>query len=259
MNKRYYWLKLQKDFFKSKAMKKLRKIAGGETYTIIYLKLQLLSLENEGFLYFDNVEESFIEELALEIDEQVDNVKVTLLYIRKVGLIEEINEETIKMIEVIKNTGSETQSTRRSQLSRSKALQCNTNATKCNTEKELEIEEELEREKELNINTAEKSAKLAKKEQLKKELEESFTRFWNNYDKKTDRKRSLQLWSNIKKEDREIAIAKALEYAKATPDPKFRKHPTTWLNGECWNDAIITAKPNYKPQDEFKYGRGETF
>ena len=33
--KRYYWLKLQDDFFKSKRIKKLRKIAGGDTYTII--------------------------------------------------------------------------------------------------------------------------------------------------------------------------------------------------------------------------------
>ena len=46
-SKKYYWLKLKNDFFTSKEMKKLRKIAGGDTYTIIYLKLQLLSLQNE--------------------------------------------------------------------------------------------------------------------------------------------------------------------------------------------------------------------
>lgn len=44
MAKKYIWLKLQKDFFKRKEIKKLRKLAGGAVYTIIYLEMQLLSL-----------------------------------------------------------------------------------------------------------------------------------------------------------------------------------------------------------------------
>ena len=43
MAKRYYWLKLKDDYLDSPKIKKLRKIAGGDTYTIIYLKMQLLS------------------------------------------------------------------------------------------------------------------------------------------------------------------------------------------------------------------------
>ena len=31
--KKYYWLKLKKDFFNQKEIKKLRKIAGGDTYS----------------------------------------------------------------------------------------------------------------------------------------------------------------------------------------------------------------------------------
>ena len=42
--KKYYWLKLNEGFFRDKKIKKLRKIAGGDTYTVIYLKMQLLSL-----------------------------------------------------------------------------------------------------------------------------------------------------------------------------------------------------------------------
>lgn len=37
---------LLKIFFKSKEMKLLRKIAGGDTHTIIYLKMMLISLED---------------------------------------------------------------------------------------------------------------------------------------------------------------------------------------------------------------------
>lgn len=78
MAKRYYWLKLPDDFFRQKPIKKLRKIAGGDTYTVIYLKMLLISLKNDGKLYFDGVEDNFCEELALELDEEEENVKVAL-------------------------------------------------------------------------------------------------------------------------------------------------------------------------------------
>lgn len=36
-NKRYYWIKLKEEFFTDKRIKRLRRISGGDTYTIIYL------------------------------------------------------------------------------------------------------------------------------------------------------------------------------------------------------------------------------
>ena len=99
MSKRYYWLKLQKDFFTQPKIKKLRKIAGGDTYTIIYLKMQLLSLSNGGKLFFDGIEESFSEEIALTIDEDPDNVKVTVQYLLSQGLIEPCSETEFLMTE----------------------------------------------------------------------------------------------------------------------------------------------------------------
>ena len=56
-DKKYYWLKLKNDFFGSKEIKKLRKIAGGDTFTIIYLKMQLLSIKNGGLIKYDRTEE----------------------------------------------------------------------------------------------------------------------------------------------------------------------------------------------------------
>ena len=80
-NRRYYWLKLKEDFFTDKRIKRLRKISGGDTYTIIYLKLLLLSLKDSGKLYYDGVETDFIKELALTIDEKEDDVMVTVNYL----------------------------------------------------------------------------------------------------------------------------------------------------------------------------------
>ena len=160
-NRRYYWLKLKEDFFTDKRIKRLRKISGGDTYTIIYLKLLLLSLKDSGKLYYDGVETDFIKELALTIDETEDDVMVIVNYLVAQGLMEIITEnDEYFLTEIPSLIGSETASTRRSRKSRGqKALQCNTGATPCNLlqqncngeieiEKEIDIELEKEGEKE---------------------------------------------------------------------------------------------------------------
>ena len=64
---KYYWMKLKDDFFRKKEIKKLRRIAGGDTYTIIYLKLQLMSLEHEGKILFEHVEDTLSDEISLNL------------------------------------------------------------------------------------------------------------------------------------------------------------------------------------------------
>lgn len=113
MGKRYYWLKLPDDFFRQKPIKKLRKIAGGDTYTIIYLKMLLISLKNEGKLFFDGVEENFAEEVALELDEEEENVKVTVRFLMAQGLLQLIDESEYELTECSRMVGSESASAER--------------------------------------------------------------------------------------------------------------------------------------------------
>ena len=87
MARKYYWLKLSDDFFKDKTIKKLRKIAGGDTYTIIYLKMLLKAIRQENKLFFEGIEENFADELALDLEEDEENVKVTLSFLQKRGLL----------------------------------------------------------------------------------------------------------------------------------------------------------------------------
>lgn len=165
MAKKYYWLKLQNDFFSQTVIKKLRKIAGGDTYTIIYLKLQLLSLKDEGKLFYEGIEDDFVKEIALTLDEEEENVKVTLLYLKQYGLIEEVAQDQFLLPETIKNIGSETQGAervrrfRQKQRGEPKSLQCNTPVTSGNTEKSRE-ELELEKKKELDTEQDTKAEKI---------------------------------------------------------------------------------------------------
>lgn len=152
--KNYYWLKLMKDFFTKPKIKKLRRIAGGDTYTIIYLKMQLLSLDNEAIIRFENIEDTIEEEIALTIDEDVENVTVTLNYLLSQGLIEKISDNEYLLTETVKSIGSETSVAKRVRKYREKqkALQCNADVTNCNTEIDIEKDKELELELDKKIN-----------------------------------------------------------------------------------------------------------
>ena len=166
--KKYFWLKLKEDFFTSKEIKKLRKVSGGDTFVIIYLKMQLLSIKQEGYLKFDGIEDSFAEEIALTLDENEENVKMTLAFLFNYNLIEKISEEDYYMTRVSETIGKESESAARVRKHREKAkliennvsktLQCNidvtqsnTDVTKCNTEIEIEIEKEIDIEKDIEL------------------------------------------------------------------------------------------------------------
>ena len=153
--KRYFWLKLHKDFFQRKEIKRLRKIAGGDTYTIIYLKMLLRSIMSEGKLYFDGLEEDFAAEVALDLDESEENVQITITYLLNSGLLEMRSDDEYYLPDTKNSTGCETAVAARVRRHREKqkALQCNTDVTQvkhlCNGE--IEIEKELDKEKDIEI------------------------------------------------------------------------------------------------------------
>lgn len=153
--KRYFWLKLQHDFFASKRIKKLRSIAGGDTYLIIYLKMQLLSIKTDGVLTYTGLEKDFASELALDLDESPDDVAVTLTFLRSAGLIETSDEVDFLLPYARENTGAETADAGRKReiRARQKAerlLQSSDNVRTMSglcpgeIEKELEIDKERE-------------------------------------------------------------------------------------------------------------------
>ena len=152
-NKRYYWIQLAQDFFKSKEMKLLRKIAGGDTHTIIYLKMMLISLEDGGHIYYDGLADNLAEEIALVIDENVEDIKITLIFLESKGLLTRINDRDYFLEQVPEMVGSETASTRRSRKHRElRGLHCNTIATTCNGDIDIEKDIDTDIEKDVDEN-----------------------------------------------------------------------------------------------------------
>ncbi len=160
MAKQYYWLQLKEDFFRQKEIKLLRKIAGGDTYTIIYLKMMLMSLKDEGKILYEGVGSNLAEEIALEIDEDVENVQITINYLMSKNLLVTSSEYEGFLSDVPNLIGSESDSARRVRKHRQikkdeeKKLQCNAKTLQSNTEVtngNTEIEIDIEIEKEIDI------------------------------------------------------------------------------------------------------------
>ena len=148
-NKRYYWLQLKENFFNSKEMKLMRKLPGGEEITIIYLKIMLTSLENEGVIFYEGLAEDLAEELALEIGEDVESIRMALMFMEKKRLITTNDNYSYKLEQVPELVGSETASARRVRKHREnrRLLQSNNEVTKCIGEIDIEKEIDIELEK----------------------------------------------------------------------------------------------------------------
>ncbi len=70
-----------------------------------------------------------------------------------------------------------------------------------------------------------------------------FEDFWRDYGRKIDRRKCESLYRKISEKDRALIKERLPAYIAATPDIQFRKHPSTWLNGACWNDEAFIPFP----------------
>lgn len=153
-NKKYYWLKLKRDFFKRHDIRIIESMPNGKDYILFYLKLLLESIDHEGELRFSDTIPYNEAMLATITDTNIDIVRSAMKLFLELNMIELFDDQTIFMSEVQKMIGSETKAAERMRKSREKkqkALECN-NVTKCYTEIELEKEKEKEIEKESNLS-----------------------------------------------------------------------------------------------------------
>lgn len=254
MAKKYYWLKLKNDFFTSKEIKKLRRTAGGDTFVIIYLKMQLLSLQNGGKIYYDGIEDDFASEIALTLDEDPENVRLTMAFLQNCGLIEcnEVNECFLTQVPEI--TGKESDSAER--VRKHRALHCNSDVTssnnevtECNTEKETEKELELEKEKEKDILSGKPDVASVpespkkKKSFDKKQAESDFEECWKIYPKKKGKADAHKVYLEFAVKDpdfKEKVISGIRNYIediqRKKTDYQFIKDGGNYFKKECWND-----------------------
>ncbi|GEP75619.1 MULTISPECIES: phage replisome organizer N-terminal domain-containing protein [Weissella] len=160
-NKKFFWIKLKQDFFNDPYIKLLRRMAGGDTYTIIYLEMLVKSASTNGMIYFQGAGRDIAEELSLILDENVEDVRALLAYLEAKKLIThpEIKEDMF-LVASADLTGSETDSAMRMRKFRERQTLHSNGKTSLSyagvtdrydkeeeeLDKELDIEQEVDRE-----------------------------------------------------------------------------------------------------------------
>lgn len=111
--KKYYFLQMEENFFRTKDVKKLRQFPRGDTYLVVYMKIMLLTLKDSGTIYYDDLEDDIASELALQIDERLEDVQATLDFLLARGIVQKKSASEYEVVTVPEMVGSEGDSARR--------------------------------------------------------------------------------------------------------------------------------------------------
>ena len=75
MSKKYYWLKLKKDFFKRHDIQIIESMPNGKDYVLFYLKLLCESIDHDGNLRFSETIPYSEQMLATITNTNIDIVR----------------------------------------------------------------------------------------------------------------------------------------------------------------------------------------
>ena len=107
-DKKYYWLRLKKDFFKRHDIQIIESMQNGKDYVLFYLKLLLESIDHSGELRFSDTIPYNESMLATITNTNIDIVKSAMKVLLDLKMIEILDDATIFVNETNKMIGSET-------------------------------------------------------------------------------------------------------------------------------------------------------
>lgn len=166
--KKYFWLKLKRDFFKRHDIMIIEGMPNGHMIVHFYLKLMLESIDHEGKLRFSETKPYTPEMLSAVFRIDADLVKMALKTLEDFELIKITEDGTIIVEKVMSMVGYETEWARKKAEWRGQkrttegqiednvlemSSQCPRSvlSKKDNVRQEIEIEKELEKELEKEI------------------------------------------------------------------------------------------------------------
>ncbi len=247
MEKKRYWLKLDKDFLKSSQIKVIKNMPNGKDYIIFYLALLLESVETIGHLRFSDLVPYSEEMLASITDTNVDIVRSATKILIGLGLMEKLDDGTIFMTQVAQMTGKESESAERVRLYRAREkekilLQCNEDVTKSNDNKEKQSTEYKEQNTENKVQSTEKNKKEEKDSKKKSERKDS------------ESKKKYGTYKHVELSDKELESLKKdyalnyqslIDYLDMYIEEKGYKSKSHYLAIKRWVvDAIPKPKQN---------------
>ena len=104
--KRFYWLKLDRHFFKRHDIRIVEDMPNGKEYILFYLKLLCEAVSHEGELRFSEKIPYSAEMLSTVTNTNIDIVRMAVKVLTECGMMEILDDETIYIEQVRKMIGS---------------------------------------------------------------------------------------------------------------------------------------------------------
>ena len=245
--KKYYWLKLQKDFFNRKEVRLIKSMPNGKDYMLFYLEMICESIDQEGKLRFSDKIPYSEDMLAVLTDTNVDIVRAAIKIFIELGLVELLDDGTLFMTEVQGMIGSEsgTDGAIRARRFRER-------------HKMLALQERYDSVTERNES---KSIEKEEKENIKeKELKTEFVSVWKEYPRKEGKVNAERDYIKARKEGVEMetileGIRRYKEVLKANKtEMQYTMQGSTWFHQRRWTDEYTkTSSPKTGEERDYDY------
>jgi len=163
--KKYYWLKLERNFFKRHDIRIIEDMPNGKEYVLFFMKLLVESIDHEGELRFNSLIPYNDQMLATITNTNIDIVRSAISMFQSLRLLEIWDDKTIYISDTTKMLGEGKSTDRVRRYRHNKQLEI-ANETQGNVTETLH-ETEIEKEKELDIeiekdNTVAKTTRFVK-------------------------------------------------------------------------------------------------
>lgn len=210
-DKKYYWLKLKKDFFKRHDIQIIESMDNGKDYILFYLKMLVESVDHEGNLRFNDTIPYNEKMLATITNTNIDIVRGAMKVFTGLSMMEVLADETIYMNEVQKMLGTETywaeQKRKQRELESQKKIgQCPNNVQQLSNVSNQEIE--IDKDIELDINKDIDSK--PKKEKKESDFDVLIKEYTTNEELKTNIYEFIKMRKGIKAAITTLGLKKML-------------------------------------------------
>ena len=243
-DKKYYWLKLHRNFFKRHDIEIIESMPNGKDYVLFYLKLLVESIDHEGSLRFSETVPYNEEMLATITRTNVDIVRSAVSVFAKLGMMEQMDDGTLYMSHVNNMIGDETEWAKKKREYRIKQKENQLQIQDKSRTKKDNVRQELELEKDIEIDNT-SSVKPSKDKYT-----ESFNQFWEAYPRRSGKGQAAKVYaSKIKQGITPDEIQSRLSVYKAQIEaagtlPQYIRYPATFLNN--LDDYPESSRPQPK-------------
>ena len=232
MPKKYYWLKLKRDFFKRHDIQVIESMPNGKDYVLFYLKLLVESVDHDGELRFSEMMPYNEYMLSTITNTNIDITKSALKLLRDLKMVEILDDDTIYMNGIQKLLGTETYWAEQKRKQREELDIKVGHSPMCPTVVQPLSNQELDKDLDLD------------KEIDKEDKCTLFDNFWKAYPRKMSKGQAEKTFKKLNPDEQLLeTIISAIEKAKKTTDwqkdnGQFIPYPSTWLNSKGWLDEI---------------------